>query len=145
MPQPKTYPFDRSCRIRKSPEFAKVYESGLYAADHMLVINAARNEHNHSRLGLSISRRVGNAVQRNRWKRALRESFRTQQAQLPKGWDWVIRPRKGAQPDAEQIRSSLKRLVNRIARKQESSHSRQSSRPQPTNAKGHRAKGNRDS
>lgn len=138
MSQSKAHPFDRSRRIRKSREFANVYQSGLYAADHMLVINACPNGQTRSRLGLSISRRVGNAVQRNRWKRALRESFRTQQSKLPTGWDWVIRPKKGAEPDSEQIRASLKRLVHRIARKQESSKTTRPSHRQPRGPQGSR-------
>ena len=63
-------------RIRKQADFDRVYNARAYVADDMLVINGSTNELTHSRLGLSVSRKVGNAVARNRWKRLIREAFR---------------------------------------------------------------------
>ena len=64
----------------------------------MLVVQGCRNGLAYARLGLSISRRVGNAVLRNRWKRIIREVFRTRRSELPGGLDLVVRPRRGANP-----------------------------------------------
>ena len=64
----------------------------------MLVVQGCANGLPHTRLGLSVSRRVGNAVLRNRWKRIIREAFRTQRDELPVGLDLVVRPRRGATP-----------------------------------------------
>lgn len=104
-------------RIRRQADFDSVYRSNVYAADDMLVVNASRNDLEHPRLGLSVSRRVGGAVVRNRWKRLMREVFRQCREQLPLGIDFVVRPRRGAEPSYAAIAKSLPRLAQRIARR----------------------------
>lgn len=101
-------------RLRKSSEFQAVYDSKHYAADDTLVINAQSNSTQTTRLGLSIGRKVGNAVVRNRWKRIIRESFRRNQFALPQGLDLVVRPRKGAEPDFFRAERSLIGLTKRL-------------------------------
>src|SRR5947207_434886 len=56
-------------RIRKQADFDRIYQARIYAADDVLVINGGANGLEHARLGLSGSRKGGNAVTRNRWKR----------------------------------------------------------------------------
>ena len=81
------------------------------------MIRACRTGKSYSRLGLSISKKVGNAVVRNSWKRLIREGFRRQKNELPAGIDFVVRPRKGACPDHRAIHDSLKKLLQRLDRK----------------------------
>lgn len=114
---PKKHGFGKQLRLRKQAEFDRVFGGKVYAADDVLVMNGVRNDLVHSRIGLSVSRKVGNAVVRNRWKRLIREAFRTQQSELPRGLDLVVRPRRGASPDFGKIQSSLRSLAERIARK----------------------------
>ena len=83
----------------------------------MLVAQAVRNGKERTRLGLSIGRKVGNAVVRNRWKRAIREVFRKSVQQFPVGLDIVVRPRKGAELSYAAVERSLPRLVARIVKK----------------------------
>ena len=108
--------FAKSVRLRTSPEFDRVYRSKHYAADGTLVICGARNEKGVTRLGLSVSRKVGNAVVRNRWKRQIREAFRKQRVDLPAGLDLVVRPKKGANCDGPAIARSIKKLSVRLDR-----------------------------
>jgi len=70
-----------------------------------------------SRIGLSVSKRVGNSPIRNRWKRLIRESFRLQKAQLPLNIDIVVRPKRGAVPDFDLIFASLLKLALQLERK----------------------------
>lgn len=113
----KLHGFPKPIRLRKQAEFDRVFGGKAYAADDVLVMNGCWNELECSRIGLSVSRKVGNAIVRNRWKRLLREAFRTQQSDLPCGLDMVVRPRRGATPDFRNIRASLRSLAERIARK----------------------------
>ncbi len=115
----KKQDFPKRVRLRKPAEFDRVYGGKVYAADDMLVMNGCKNDLGRTRIGLSISRKVGNAVVRNRWKRLLREAFRVQQSDLPPGLDVVVRPRRGATPDFCSIQSSLRSLAERIVRKLE--------------------------
>ena len=108
--------FRKSDRVVRQSDFDRVHQSHLFAADKTLVVKAVKNDADVTRLGLSISRRVGNAVVRNRWKRAIRESFRLNRSRIPEGWDIVVRPRKGAQLDSRKIANSLLTLSQRIAR-----------------------------
>jgi ribonuclease P protein component len=118
--------FGRELRIRTPREFDRVYTARIYAADHVLVVNGDANGLAHPRLGLAVSKKAGNAVTRNRWKRLIREAFRLSLAQLPPGLDLIVRPQKGAAPDFAAISRSLPTLAARIARRV---HSRKTDLP----------------
>ena len=109
--------FPKQIRLRTQTDFDAVYQSEHFAADNVLVIRAARNGSEQTRLGLSVSRKVGNAVTRNHWKRRIREAFRLQQSDLPAGLDIVVRPRKGADYDFDAIFQSLRKLCLRLDKK----------------------------
>ncbi len=104
-------------RIRKQADFDRIYGTKLFAADGVLVVNGATSGLTHARLGLSVSKRVGNAVVRNRWKRLIREAFRLSREEMPAGIDLVVRPQKGAVGELEAVRKSLIALAARVGRK----------------------------
>ena len=109
--------FNKACRIRHQRDFDRIYQAGHYVVDAVLVIYADKNRLPHSRLGLSVSRKVGGAILRNRWKRLTREAFRLSQSDLPLGLDFVVRPRRGAEPDFQSIQDSLCQLTKQLAEK----------------------------
>ena len=111
----QTYP--KSARLLKSFEFQRVYDGSVFVADDTLVIKAVSNRIGELRLGLSVSRKVGNAVVRNRWKRRIREAFRRQRGDFPVGIDIVIRPKRGAICDSKKIDLSIQKLLTRILKK----------------------------
>lgn len=107
--------FPKSYRIRSQADFERAY-AGVRAMDARLVVHGVRNELDHTRLGISLSRKVGSAPVRNRWKRLIRESFRRMRQRLPTGIDLVVRPRKGALCAYDGIQESLAKLIKRLAR-----------------------------
>ncbi len=126
------FPFRPEHRVRKRSDFQRVFAGRRVSArDDVLLIFVHPNGIDRRRIGLSVGRKVGKAVFRNRWKRLLREAFRLERARLPQGVDLVVVPMlRGEQPTLSAIRSSLLGVARRAARKLERSH-RAESDPSP--------------
>ena len=101
--------------VRRGADFQRAYRRRATASDGRLLIFGYENGLSHPRLGLSVSRKLGGAVVRNRWKRLIREAFRLSRRQLPAGIDLVVIPRQGVEPELDQLTESLPRLAARVA------------------------------
>lgn len=106
-------------RLSRSAEFDRVFRQGRSISNRVLVLYAfPRAEEGEPRLGLSVSKRVGGAVDRNHVKRLLREAFASESAGLPDGVDIVVVARPEARVVAERdglagIRAALAELIAR--------------------------------
>ena len=99
-------------RLTKPEQYTLVYNQGKTQTDRFLVLKAKLNQLEFSRFGISVSKRVGNAVVRNRVKRLLREILRL--ADLKPGWDIVIIARNpSAESDYHILEKSALSLLSR--------------------------------
>ena len=117
----KEFRFQRNLRLLRTTDFRRVYAQRQSVAIGPLVMYGAQQvtKLSHARIGISVSRRVGNAVVRNQWKRKLREAFRKVKTQFSADLDVVVVVRTTGKPavgekaaqDTEQL---LLGLINRL-------------------------------
>ena len=82
--------FPKSRHLRLPSEFSAVYDARVRESRGPLMAYALPNALGYPRLGMSVNRKVGTAVRRNRIRRLIRESFRLLQHDLPQGYDLVV-------------------------------------------------------
>lgn len=110
--------FPKGLRLTTPVEFKRVYDRKRSVSDDRLIVYACENGLPHPRLGLSVSRKVGGAVVRNRYKRLFREAFRLSRHDLPAGVDFVLIPRpRPAPPTLAEVTESLAKLAAQAAAK----------------------------
>ncbi|WP_182696634.1 ribonuclease P protein component [Staphylococcus saprophyticus] len=103
---------EKAYRIKKNSDFQFIYKKGKSVANRQFVIYTEPNKAlNHFRLGISVSKKLGNAVVRNRIKRAIRENFKIHKEDiLP--MDIIVIARQPAKDmDTLQIQASLEHVL----------------------------------
>lgn len=86
----------KSYRVKKEKDFKVLFDAGNSVANRKFVVYCLDRDLPHYRVGLSVSKRLGNAVTRNRVKRHLRHALMSMSSQL-KNQDFVVIARKGVE------------------------------------------------
>ncbi len=112
-------------RIKKNEEFSQVFKQGHSVANRQFVLYVLPKEGQVIfRLGLSVSKRVGNAVTRNRVKRYIREVFHSQKDLLEANVDYVVIARKpAATMNLVEVEQSLLHVMRKARILKKKSHS----------------------
>lgn len=107
--------FTLADRVRKRSEYRRIYEHGRKISSKRFTLFYLENGLDRARMGVTITRRAGGAVQRNRAKRLLREWFRTNREDLPP-MDLVVNAREGVHlASLEDLSLELKAAMRRVA------------------------------
>ncbi|SFI19744.1 ribonuclease P protein component [Tindallia magadiensis] len=100
--------------IKKNKEFRSIYQKGKSVANRNLVLYYRKNPQVETRIGITVSKKVGKSVVRNKVKRRLKEILREKGDQLPKGYDlvWIARI-SCSEADYHTLQKAVTHLLNR--------------------------------
>ena len=87
----------KSFRVKKEKDFNAIFQEGKSVANRKFVVYRLENSEQHFRVGLSVSKKLGNAVMRNQIKRRIRHVLITHKDQIIENLDFVVIARKGVE------------------------------------------------
>jgi ribonuclease P protein component len=114
---PRAFAFRPHEHLRRPGDFQRVFDRRRSVSDSWLLVYACENGLPYSRLGLSVSRKFGGAVQRNRLRRLYREAYRLTKAEIPPGLDLVLIPRRAEPPALDVLKQVLPKLVRQVVKR----------------------------
>jgi ribonuclease P protein component len=109
--------FSKRYRLQTPQEFKRVFDRRRGVSNGQMTVAGCENDVGITRLGLSVSRRVGKAALRNRWKRLVREAFRLSREKLPLGIDLVVIAKTDEPPTLASLLDELPRMVGELQKK----------------------------
>ncbi|MCX7694521.1 MAG: ribonuclease P protein component [Caloramator sp.] len=102
-------------RIKKNAHFRLIYKKGKSVSDSNLVMYYSKNGNNLNRVGVSVSKKIGKSVVRNRYKRLIRESFRKNKSIFKQGYDIIFIARVGIlKSNYYEVEKSVISLMKRV-------------------------------
>ena len=106
---------DPAVTEKENYEFRRIYRKGKSAVSPQLVIYCQRNRRGHSRLGVSVSTKLGCAVVRNRVRRRIREIYRLNKAKMLPGYDLIVVARvRAVETDYQKLDRTYLRLLEQL-------------------------------
>ncbi|KMT21743.1 ribonuclease P protein component [Clostridium cylindrosporum] len=101
-------------RIKRNSHFRYIYNRGKSISNDTLVLYTLKNKKDINRVGISVSKKVGNSVIRNKVKRLIRESYRVNSESFNKGYDFIfIARQRSASADYNKVESAMKHLMRK--------------------------------
>lgn len=114
------FSFTKADRLLKRNEFIELSKAGRRLQNNHFIAIYAPGRFDRCRLGITVTRKIGRAVKRNRIKRLIREYFRCHRHLIPGKWDInVIAKKEAVDLSSEEIFSSLQNIFERISRRVE--------------------------
>lgn len=112
--------FPAVCRLTSRRQYRQIYDLGIRQRARSLTLFAAPNSLDTSRVGITATRKIGDAVTRNRAKRLVREAFRRNRAKLVPPMDLVVNVHRGADATSyTEIERDFLWSFDRLIRKRE--------------------------
>ena len=106
---------DPAVTVKENYEFRRIYRKGKSAVSPQLVIYCQRNRRGHSRLGVSVSTKLGCAVVRNRVRCRIREIYRLNKAKMLPGYDLIVVARvRAVETDYQKLDRTYLRLLEQL-------------------------------
>jgi ribonuclease P protein component len=103
-------------RLHGKNDFERVFEARMRKVVGPLIVFGRANDLGYCRLGMAASKKVGNAVERNRFKRLLREAFRLRNGDWPRGYDLVVVVRQHEMQGLEDYQRMLRDAAKGVER-----------------------------
>ena len=101
--------------LKENHVFRRLYHRGATAGNRLLVVYCLRNGTGHSRLGLTVSAKLGHAVVRNRVRRRIREIFRLSQGKMKQGYDCIVVARtRAAHADYWELKRAFEKTCKKL-------------------------------
>lgn len=98
----------KSFRVKSEKDFGNVFHSGQSTANRQFVVYKLKKEQAHFRIGISVGKKIGNAVMRNAVKRKIRQSVTELKPQIESNYDFIVIARK---PAAEMTTAEVKKSL----------------------------------
>ena len=101
--------------LKKNHEFKRLYNRGKSETSKCIVVYCRRNGTDHNRLGITVSAKIGNAVQRNRIRRRLKEIYRLNEKSFSSGYDVILVARMRSRlAEYKELESSVLTLFRKL-------------------------------